>query len=291
MKKHFAMFALAMMVSMTAFAVDLREYFPASNTIKLNRPNGNEHARYTFTASPQVFEGLYNAYYDLGTDGYHYSWRKEYKINGSWCTKTYGLLFMGDDKSITEVGDWMDRGSCHPDVLFGYKSALNGGSNTGLLWSPAGGLTSDPTTIEVFTAAQNAPNMAYSTNGWQAFSRVGLISELETYTPEFGRDSNGVWGEGNANTYTDVVHIVMYHGTKGPNTTPVRCEAPIAANGAYYQSYKDYNSYAIELWMAKGIGVIKEITTFIEDGSYWGKTNCNGEVFSPKYTYTTFIDD
>jgi hypothetical protein len=278
--------ALCLFVSLNAHALDLREYFPENATIKLTKANGAESTRYTFDKAPIGYLNLYNAYLKLNKPGYHYTWKKEYKQGSLWCAKTVGILFMGDDQSITEVGDWMARGGdgCTPNTVFGYRT-LNTNIPTGLSW--AGGI------VETNTISQDTIGGPFQLNGYQAFSKAGIIEELPTYTPPYGR-LNGVWAAGNGTTYNDVVHIVMYHGTKNASSSQVRCGhiAPISANGAYYQSYKNYNSYAIELWLAKGVGIIQENTPFIEDASYWGGAfpNCSGGVFSEQYVWSKFID-
>jgi hypothetical protein len=272
-----------------AYALDLREYFPQSNTVYLKNAGGNDHARYTFTAAPSGFSGLYNTFLSLNKPGYHYVWQKEYWKNGQWCTVTNAVLFMGDDLSVTEVGDWYSATPCTPNTVYGYKTA--GGVNTGLEWSPVGGLTEAPAIKEMNTWSQSAPGAVYSHKGYQAYSKTGVIEVLSEYTVPVG-DHLGPWGEGNGRTYQDVVHIIMYHGTKKGNTTvPIRCpNSPISAYGAYYQSFKGYNSYGIELWLAKGIGIIQENTAFIEDATYWGFPNCIGGVFDDQYEWMTFID-
>jgi hypothetical protein len=272
--------------------IDLRPYWPlTSHQVKLNKTDGSDHARYTLGSANPSFVSLYNTYHSLGKAGTPYTWRKEYKISGAWCTKTYAVMFLGDDLSITETGDWLASSGCTPNVLFGYKTALASGQNAGLLWAGAGGIDGAPATAEVFICAQAAPGAAYETNGYQAFSRCGIVAEHETFTPEIGRSAGGVWGEGNAKTYDDVLHIVMYHGTKAATPAPVRCTPPMIADGAYYQSFKDYSSYAIELWLAKDKGIIQERTPFIEDATYWGIPNCAGELFSTPRSWTTYIDD
>jgi hypothetical protein len=292
MRKLFAT-AILLLLMAPAIAIDLREYFPVTDNpaTRLNLANGAENTRYTYRNAPAGYLPLYDQFLSLGKPGYHYSWKKEYLINGAWCTKTVAILFMGTDQSVTEVGDWLSQTGCTGNVVFGYKTAA--GANTGLLWSGAGGLTATPAIAEMKTATQAAPGAAYATNGYAAYSKTGLIEALPTYTPPYGRNAAGIWGAGNAKTYTDVVHVVMYHGTRTPApVTQIRCpNSPIAAHGAYYQSFKDYNSYAIELYIAKGIGVIQETTPFIEDGAYWGVTNCNGELFAAAYSWSKFIDD
>jgi len=234
-------------------------------------------------------DALYTSYYDITKPGYTYMWRKEYMTNGSWCTATYAVLRMGDDKSVTEVGDWFASSPCTPNVLFGYKTAL--GVNTGLSWSGPSGLSAAPVIAEMDVWRQNTPGAAYTNSGSKAYSKTGLIEHLDTYTVPYGRDEFGVWREGGGKTYTDVIHIVMYHGTKSATSAPIRCVGPVSANGVYYQSYKDYNSYAIEMWLAKDVGIIQENTPFIEDASFWGMSNCTGDIFQYPGQWVTYIDE
>jgi len=286
--------ALLLALSLPAQAVNLTEYFPPSSTVLLTKSDGKENARYTFTQAPQGFIGLYYTFLNINKPGYHYTWRKEYKINGVWCTVTFAVLFMGDDGSVTEVGDWLSSGGgCTPNTVFGYRDT-NTNIPTGLMWSPAGGLTTIPATSEMDVISQESPGAAFSMKGYQTYSRVGLVEKLDEYTPPYGRDLAGNWCAGCARTYRDVVHIVMYHGTRNASTVPIRCgNLPISANGPYYQSFKNYNSYAIELWISKSHGIIQENTPFIEDAAYWGGKfpNCSGGLFSEPYRWTKFIDE
>jgi hypothetical protein len=289
-----ALLWLLLTFSINVYALDLREYFPANSVVKLNLANGNENTRYTFSSNASSFNTLYSTYLDINRAGYLYYWKKEYKNTTGWCAKTFGIMRMGDDKSVIEVGDWMARGGdgCTPNTVFGYKN-FSTNTNTGLIWSPANGLTTTAAIHEMNTVSQNAPGEPYQLNGYQAYSKAGLIKHLPTYTPPYGRDINGNWCAGCSKTYSDVVHIVMYHGTKNATSTNVRCNAPLVADGAYYQSFKNYNSYAIELWIAKDKGIIQENTPFIEDASYWGGAfpNCSGGEFSSDVAWSKYIDE
>jgi len=243
----------------------------------LNHANGSPQSRYTFTSANAGLENVYYNFHNLGKAGTHYFWRKEYFQNNAWCTYTYGILFKGLDQSITETGDWYSGYPCTPNVVLGYRTSNN--TNTGLVWSPAGGLTETVNYHESRVWRQNTPGSPYAYSGVNTYSKSGLIEELETFTPKYGRDYNGVWGEGLAKTYTDVIHLVMYHGTTSLPIT--RCNySPLTGSGAYYQSFKNYNSYAIELWLAKGQGIIQERIPFVEKGAELGTTDCNGYVFN-----------
>ena len=269
-------------------AVDLRAYFPDQAVYVYNKADGSASTRYTFQKSPNAMDNLYTNYLDIGKPGYTYMWRKEYWQSGAWCTVTYAVLRMGDDKSVTEVGDWLSSSPCTPNVVFGYKTPS--GIKTGLLWSGPGGLSDAATIAEVDVWRQNTPGAAYAFSGSKAYSKTGVVEHLETYTPPYGRDEYGVWREGGSKTYSDVLRVVMYHGTKQLNGTTIRCIGPIAAHGVYYQSYKDYNSYAIEIYLASGVGIIQHNTPFIEDGTFWSIPHCNGDIFNNPGAWVTYID-
>lgn len=270
-------------------AVDLQQYFPDYKVITLNKAAGTAATRYTMQKSPTPLDTFYNNFLSQNKPGLPYMWRKEYWRDGAWCTATYAILFMGEDGSVTETGDWFANSGCTPNVAFGYKTAA--GVKAGLLWSGAGGLSDVSVIAEVDVWRQNTPGAAYTNSGNKAYSKTGLIEYLTEYTVPYGRDEYGVWREGGGKTYADVVRIVMYHGTKSPTSTSIRCVGPISANGAYYQSYKDYNSYAIEIYLAKGLGIIQHNTPFIEDGTFWGMSNCNGDIFQYPGQWATYIDE
>lgn len=286
MKKLLLLITLAAF-TFSAHAVDLRDYFPASYQVQLNSANGAQNARYTFLASPAGYQGLYDTFFSLGKPGNTYLWKKEYYKNGAWSVATNAILFMGTDQSVTEVGDWYPSGGGY--IVVGYHTP--GGANTGLGWSPPAGLTATPYIIESQVIQQVTPGSTYVYRGQDAYSKTGLIEVLPTYAPPYGRDAAGNWCAGCSKTYTNVVHIVMYHGTKTASSPQIRCgtTSPVAAYGVYYQSFKAYNSYAIELYLAEGKGIIEEHTPFIEDGSYWGMGNCIGGIFSPGWV--KYIDE
>lgn len=269
--------------------MNLQEYMP-DGMVYLNKASGNVNTRYTFQKSPtNGLETVYSTYMNLGKAGAPFMWRKEYWKNGAWCTATYAILFFGDDLSVTETGDWYAGSPCTPNCVLGYKTAA--GVNTGLIWAPVGGISETPATIEMDVWRQNYAGAPYTNSTAKCFSRTGLIEYFPEYTPPYGRDSNDVWQEGGGQSYEDVIHIIMYHGTKQIGIDPVRCDIPLAAprKGPYYQSYKDFNSYTLELWLAKGVGIIQEDVPFIEKG--WdGMGNCTGDLFQYPGQWATYID-
>lgn len=271
-------------------AIDLTQYLPQFQQAIYRKADESLYSRYTFQESPMPLDNLYANYMNLNKPGVPMMWRKEYWQNSAWCTQTYGALFKGEDKSVTETGDYMPSSvPCQPNTILGYKT--NTGTPTGLQWSGPGGLSDVPAVVEMNVWRQNSPGAAYTDSGSDAYSKTGLVAHHVAFTPEYGRDEQGVWRKGGAMTYYDVVHLVMYHGTKTVGRAKVRCDVPPpAAEGAYYQDYKEYNSYAMEMWFARDVGLVQERTTFIADGGYWGMTNCRGHVFEPTAGWTTFID-
>jgi hypothetical protein len=277
---------LLVLLSFNAHAVDLREYLP-DTTINLNHANGAPQSRYSFFSSNAGLENVYYSFHNLNKPGSTFFWRKEYWQNNAWCTFTYAIMFKGTDQSVTETGDWYANSPCNPNVVLGYKTS--GNSNTGLIWSPPNGLTETVSYHESNVWNQGVSGGSYAYTGIQAFSKTGLVEHLPSFTPKYGR-KDGVWGEGNGKTYTDVVHMVMYHGTRNANSpNVVRCSySPLTGSGTYYQSFKNYNAYAVELWLAKGVGIIQERTPFVENGAELGTTNCNGYVFGSAWEW--YID-
>jgi hypothetical protein len=250
----------------------LREYLTNGTCSLVPQGATQPGSRYTFADASPSFQSLYNALLSQSKPGQVKTWRKEYFVGGVWCTKTWGILLYANDGSITEVGDWLPSSvDCRPDTALGYK-ALNSEAPAGLVWCPPGGLTAAPAYAEVRVARQIRPGAAYQTFGHSAYSKAGLVELLDSYTLP------------NGDTYSDVAHFVMYHGVKAPNKVPARCpHCPIAADGVYYQTREGFATYAMEFWAARGVGIIRERTPFIEDGSYFGLSNCTGSIFSPGY--------
>lgn len=277
-KLFLTIMAVLIMASPVQAGTDLRPYLPPTTNI-LKKDDGTPYARYSFTLAPPGFQNLYTTYLNLNKPGTYATWKKEFWKNGAWCTSTYAVLFLGNDLSVTEVGDWYAQTPCTPNILMGYRNVA--GQPTGLVWSQPGGLTTEPFVHEMNVWAQASPGQAYQANGYAAYSKAGVIELLQTYQIP-----------NSSTVYTNVVHLVMYHGTKlVANPETVRCPIPpLAAHGAYYQSFKDYNSYAIELWLAEGVGIIQHATTFIESGDYWNLSDCIGEVFDAPFTWTAFLE-
>lgn len=252
--------------------INLQEYFPDNNVVLLHKSDVSWHARYTFTKRRQGFEPFYDAYLKLDKSGYYYVWQKEYFVENAWKTATYAVLFMGTDGSITEVGDWLNFGD-NTYGVFGYRK--DDGTNTGLIWSPPGGLKGEPQYDEMNTISQAYSGAALVQNGSKCYSESGLIDVIPSMA------INGI-------TYTNVAHIVMYHGVRNIGSVPVKAvKLPLVANGVYYRNRSDWDEYAMELWLAKGVGIIKERTPFIENAAWWGLPNFIGELFSEPGSWTT----
>lgn len=251
--------------------IDLREYFPDTGSVTLHKPTG-PHARYTFSRAPNGFKPLFDAFLKLPKPGEHYVWQKEYMTAGKWVTATYAILQMCDDGSVVEVGDWLHLGRGDFGV-FGYRR--DDGANAGLVWCPPGGLIGEPQWDEMATISQAYSGAALAQNGSRCYSESGLISVIPSMVV------SGV-------AYRDVAHIVMYHGVRNLGSTPVKADKlPLVANGVYYRNRSDWDEYSMELWLAKGVGIIKERTPWIENASWWGLPNFVGEIFSAPGSWTT----
>lgn len=253
--------------------IDLRKYFPDSRTVVLNNGAGQPHARYTFSRAPAGFLPLFNAYLKVPKAGHHYVWRKEYFVdNLLWRTATYAILQICDDGSVIEVGDWLHLGNGSFGV-FGYRH--DDGSNAGLIWCPPGGLTGEAQYDEMSTISQAYSGAALTQNGSRCYSESGLIDVIPSMTV------GGV-------EFRSVAHIVMYHGVQIPGRVPVKAgKLPLTANGVYYRNRSDWDEYAIELWLAPGVGIIRERTPFIENASWWALPDFVGDLFGTAGNWVT----
>jgi hypothetical protein len=269
--------------------IDTRPYWARAGLLQTYRRwDGSIYGRYRFTerASGPLFD-LYQQFYKQVHPGALVSWEKQYPAEGGgYCTPTYGLLWLGDDASVTEVGDWWAKGGCKPDRAFGYRS-FDGTQNLGLTWSPPGGLTAvlSPD-VEVRVYAQATPGAYYLDTDWDAFSSVVLRKSHASWTAPYGTDASGKWVAGAGATYSDVLQLVLYHGRRSKElreglVAPTRCTAqldPAYPRAALYRPFKTYNTYAIELYLARGIGIVAEVLLFNET-DHWGKENiCKGAI-------------
>jgi hypothetical protein len=281
-----ALVAALGLIGTSVSAVDLREYLPHGANTVLYKANGQPHSRYTIGDNHPSFTRLYQSFFDQKKQGVVSYLRKEYYVAGSWCTATYAVILKGADASVTEVGDWLLDTCTSSGRVLGYKT--NPGANAGLVWAD-GPLTTPKLTEGEYGVYSQDSKGAYASNGYNAYARAAVIEVLPTFTPRQD-GSNGIWAAKTNTPYTNVVKHVMYHGVRNnANPTQVRCvNAYAATNDAFYQSYKDYNSYAMVVWLAKGVGVIQEQLLYVEDGSYWGMSNCLGYPFNKPYDGANF---
>lgn len=271
---------LLLMLSLSpsiALAVNLQEYLvPSSHTYA--SAGGYEGTRYTFSKGSSTFTKLYKKHWKAKRTGSLYTWSKDFKVNGVFKHKVTQPLWYGLDESVIELGGVKAKG---------ITSYSKGGSKTGLYWSGKGGLSPNFVTNTMAVLVNN------SSIGMQAYSRVKLVELLPEYTPEYGKDANGVFARGNSRTYTNVVHLIMYHGTNRGDK-PIRCwnKPRLSDSTVEYIPMKNYNSYTMELWIAKGVGIIKHVVPYIEDGhTTWGQPNCIGNIYSGNETYTNYLYD
>ena len=249
--------------------IDLASYLPANKSTTLGM-SGVVVSRHTFVKNASWLQGLYDLLFNLGKTGNVCAWIKETKVGAAWRVETYGVLFIGDDGSVTEVGDWLM--GANPNRAFGYQK-YGTATPTGLVWAGVGGLTkatdgSDFAEMDVVDQSSNG--QSYTKKGAKAYSKAAAIEVLPTMT------INGV-------AYNDVLHLGMYHGTYVPSYPNIQQSPehmPFLANGMYHLSVDGWNTYAMELWIAKGVGIIAEKVPYIEDGIYWGYQNNIGSLYS-----------
>jgi hypothetical protein len=288
-------------------SVDLRDYFPKTSTTKLHRRrSGSYYSRYTVFPADADFQTLYDTYQrpTPPLPGKLMVWQKAYynaeiQPPQQPFVATYAQLFFGDDKSITEAGDYLVEGAS--SVAFGYR---RNGQATGLLWSGAGGLVvNKPARIaEIFTAKQDSAG-AYLTSEFAVYSHVELIDVIPAFSPKYGLRA-GDWVEGGGKTYTNVAHIIFHHGVRNPGqTTFKRCPLtmPLDAYSEHYRSEPNYNSYASDYYLAPGLGLVQEGFLYNEQNSYFdakdmpGSADCTGSALiadrSKAELYNSYIED
>lgn len=147
-------------------------------------------------------------------------------------------------------GSIMELGGIRDGNITSYK---RGRKPTGLFWSK--GFLSESADFNIMDVV----------NGANAYSRSSLVEHVEEYFV------NGV-------TYQDVVHIRFEHGTD--DAKPINCGLPKMGN---------FNSYVSDFWFARGIGMIKQVILYIEDGeSYFNLPNCTGNLFVGGESFTTY---
>ncbi len=291
--------------------IDLRKYFPATTTNVIKRKaNGSVYSSHNYKPASASFQTLYNNLMNQGKPGQVYTLQKRYGSESPTCTATYAILFMGDDRSVTEVGDWLATDKCTLDTAFGYYNSART-TPSGLMWSAPGGLrTKDslrsdwplPSKIEDLKIyRQNFKGDTYTYRNNSTWNETEVVETLGTYKPPYGRDADGVWGAGKGKTYNDVIRIRLYHGTRsGPNPTPVNCSSSIVNNnnsftGGYKHNPK-YRSYTSEYYLAPSKGIIQETLLYVEDGRYWASANCKmGIMFNRDQgadsVWTSYIDE
>jgi len=283
--------------------IDLRPYFATGGARQTYRAHSSAlYGHYVFSEGSSDLQRLYDSLLDQGHPGRLLSWQKIYDSPRPECTATYGLLWLGDDLSVTEVGDWFANDGCTPDVAFGYRAD---GRPSGLFWSPVGGLGTTPSPrVDVDVFRQSLPGDPYADSGYDAHSSVVMLEQLATWTAPVGR-RGGAWAEGNGRTYSDVVRVLFYHGTRSPEiirgtVMPRRCSASdydaSSPLGRLYRSFGDFESYAIELTLARGVGIVREALAYTES-AYWGAGNvCRGaymgfDADAAARTWAAYLDE
>lgn len=115
-----------------------------------------------------------------------------------------------------------------------------------------------------------------------AFATHHMDAHHNEFTPEYGRNAEGVWGKGNAFTYQDVVEVTFIHGTSFKSIPNKACSNRPDLHIA------GYNSFYIKQWIAKGVGIVQEHILFIENAE---GVECKGTFTSTNPNqYQTYID-
>jgi hypothetical protein len=285
-------------------SVDLRRYFPATlKTIVLRRADGTPQSRYRMgpafeTALPSpaaVAETpaltpatMYADALNLMQPGALFIWDKTYGDLGATTTSTIAHLWLGEDKSVTEAGDWYRNKETGTFGPFGYGALRdNVLVANGLAWSAAGGLRTpasakaDPNPLEAqkygLRIGNPPPRTSKPGGGYSsayAWNKTVVVETLASYTPPYGRSSSGgAWGTGNSKAYSDVIRIVFYHGTHQGNHVPWECKASVKNTNPLYKdlyfNLPEYHSYVSEFYLAPNRGIIQEAFLYAEDGKHW----------------------
>jgi hypothetical protein len=254
---------LLMLFSASVQAINLQDYFPENRVNYFANAQGGLTARFDFTKNNTSMRKKFK-FKKTGTVG---SWGKAYNVGGYYKHLVTQPLFFGSDLSVVELGGIKEGGQTT------YKS---GGAYTGLYWSAPGGIDHNFKTkvMDVYVNGNHGDLRAYS--------RTRLIEVLPNFTLEAG----------NRQTYQNVAHMVMYHGTATAAKKTVRCwNAPVLSVGYVpYIPMKGYNSIAIELWLAPGVGIIKHRIAWAEspDGRH-GFARCSGNMFTGGDSWTDYL--
>jgi hypothetical protein len=292
--------------------IDLRPYFPAADNV-YRLSNGYLLARYIFFPSSSTqnpdFWNLYTSLLDLNSAGSLMIWAKGYYTPpplSTLCPKTYGVLLVGSgsDKSVREAGDWYNdadpvSGVCQNSWgALGYQQWPVGGyasspapsfslsNTTALNWSGPSGLDDSWGSYQSGYVFRQAPDSSYpyaaGAPPWAEYSTPALIETLSTWSPEYGRNAMGLWVQNPGRTYTNVVRIVLYHGTGISGQTASTCtdnsaignpyagwyhhHGPVMINGVSTSNF--YSTYAMEFYLSTQYGILQE--TLLYDESQCG---------------------
>jgi hypothetical protein len=302
--------------------VDLRSYFPAATNTYRTRDE-TAAARYIFFFPQQVasdsFWSLYTLLFDLHkANSRLLIWQKIYASDTNNpeqlnCTTTYGHLVLGggSDKSVVEVGDWLNNdvvyqagGVCPNNYgAFGYQNAVQFAlPATGLNWSGVNGLDSSSSSFQLgYVFRQNPPAPTYAYSTFTEYSSPTLVQFLSSWSPPYGRDPiRGTWVAHPGKLYANVVRLIFYHGTSnGTSTAPCpELLDPQNPLSSLYIHKATYNSYALELYMDQAHGILQETVLYDETG-YFGvpacsagfpALTCNEELDSALHRWQTYID-
>lgn len=265
-------------------SVNLAKYFPKSTTQQRYRDGwGNLYSTYTYLYNSSTFTGLYNQYFNLQKPGFLGTWSKHYA--GAPQPATYAQIYFGSDGSTTEVGDYLNTGAQtnYEFVLFGYRSPATY-SVTGLSWANPGGSIQRTSVVHPYTQGRAGQAFVFKETDKAVLAYAYVwAEELDSFQLNFGM-KNGTWAKGNGKSFSNVLHLVFYHGTNQGNVS-VNCSSK-AGNylKGFYSKVPGFGSYVSEYYLAEGKWIIQERTLYIEDATYWRNlgqdmSDCSGAAF------------
>lgn len=285
-------------------AINLQDYIPPNftRTVKYAKWTGDLSQVYRFFPGTPDFYSLYGSLQSRNTPGSLLIWEKRYNNSAAGaslplgnCISTYGMLWMGTDKSVSEVGDWMSQiGGCTPSIAFGYRDHYTN-MNGALSWSGPGALSKEGVTDVVWTKSQSLPGAPMQESGWIAYNHTKLIAVLPTFTPDYGRNASGQWVKGGGKTYRNVAQILFLHGvrdTRDPKFANVSCPVdPGSPYSKWYFPVSGFKSYGSLYYLAPQEGIIQMTFLFNETDNYWPKSfQCKGYAFSRTSASETSAD-
>jgi hypothetical protein len=161
---------------------------------------------------------------------------------------------------------------------------------TGLNWSGPNGLDDSYGSYQHGYVFRQYPDYfapyASGAPPYGEYSTPVLSQIVGNWSPEYGRNAAGAWVRNPGKTYSDVIRIVLYHGTGRLGDSVPACTVSTAPGHPYHNVYwhhtlaavngvataNFYGTYAIELYLNPQYGVLQETLLYDE-------SNCAGNTY------------